>query len=342
MNIGGLILGLGALGLGQWSKNKASAEQFQREKQLMGLQYSYNQQAMEHSADLNKEIWDYTNMENQVKHIKAAGLNPALMYSHGGGGGTLGSVGAQGVTNPGTQSIAMGLQAEQIMSQIRLTNAESMKAEAEAAKTAGVDTEHVKSEIEVNETIKALNKINTTVKEKEGINLDEQTKNLKQEWKKLEEEIDLLTTNAEIARETKQARIEQAANECWNTVYTGIETIGRIKLNEKQEEYINEQIAWYGYQCMTGRMSAEAAKSTAETAANRLKEEVKKWGKELSQEDERIIQEWVNTGLNGFGKVVEALSEFLPTKTLRTVIEKMTKAGKSFTKVTSTSETTKK
>ena len=32
-------------------------------------------------------MWNYTNYENQKKHLEAAGLNPALLYGMSGGGG---------------------------------------------------------------------------------------------------------------------------------------------------------------------------------------------------------------------------------------------------------------
>ena len=41
-------------------------------------------------------MWDYTNYENQVKHLGAAGLNPALLYGQGGGGGASTAGGAVG------------------------------------------------------------------------------------------------------------------------------------------------------------------------------------------------------------------------------------------------------
>ena len=41
-------------------------------------------------------MWDYTNYENQVKHLEAAGLNPALLYGQGGGGGATAAGGAVG------------------------------------------------------------------------------------------------------------------------------------------------------------------------------------------------------------------------------------------------------
>ena len=36
---------------------------------------------------MQKEMWDYTNYENQVEYMKNAGLNVGLMYGGSGGGG---------------------------------------------------------------------------------------------------------------------------------------------------------------------------------------------------------------------------------------------------------------
>ena len=53
----------------------------------MGLQAKYNKEQAKYSTELGKEMWDYTNFENQKKHLEAAGLNPALLYGSSGGGG---------------------------------------------------------------------------------------------------------------------------------------------------------------------------------------------------------------------------------------------------------------
>ena len=88
--VGGLVSvtigGLGSLmGIGRRKEKKArEAEEVEHQRQLeyMGLQAKY-------STELGKEMWDYTNYENQVKHLKEAGLNPALLYGQGGGGGSV-------------------------------------------------------------------------------------------------------------------------------------------------------------------------------------------------------------------------------------------------------------
>ena len=85
--VSGAIGGLGSLmGIGRRKERKArEAEEREHQRQLeyMGLQAKYNKEQAKYSTELSKEMWDYTNFENQVKHLKAAGMNPALLYGIG-------------------------------------------------------------------------------------------------------------------------------------------------------------------------------------------------------------------------------------------------------------------
>ena len=67
-----------ALGL-SWSQKRAMQEQEAYNKRIMALQNQYQQQAAAQSQQYAKEYWDYTNAENQVKHLRNAGLNVGLM-----------------------------------------------------------------------------------------------------------------------------------------------------------------------------------------------------------------------------------------------------------------------
>ena len=82
--VSGAIGGLGSLlGIGRRKEKKArEAEEREHQRQLeyMGLQAQYNKDQAKYSTELSKEMWDYTNYENQKKHLEAAGLNPALLY----------------------------------------------------------------------------------------------------------------------------------------------------------------------------------------------------------------------------------------------------------------------
>ena len=62
---------------------------------LMNRQAELNKEQADYSTNLAKNYWDYTNYENSVKHLKEAGLNPALFYAKGGQGGATGGGQAQ-------------------------------------------------------------------------------------------------------------------------------------------------------------------------------------------------------------------------------------------------------
>lgn len=144
-----------ALGL-SWSPRKAMEEQWKYNKNIMNLQNQYQQQAAAKSQQYAKEYWDYTNAENQVQHLKNAGLNIGLMYGQSGAGGMGASGGArqESPDQPQGNPVAMALQTQQIEqqrrmtdAQITLTEAQAKKAEEEAKKIGGVDTDKVVQEI---------------------------------------------------------------------------------------------------------------------------------------------------------------------------------------------------
>lgn len=144
-----------ALGL-SWSPRKAMEEQMKYNKDIMALQNKYQQQAAAQSQQYAKDYWDYTNAENQAKHLKNAGLNIGLMYGQGGAGGMGASGGAKQASpeQPQGNPVAMALQTQQIEqqrrmndAQIALAEAQAKKAEEEAKKISGVDTDKVVQEI---------------------------------------------------------------------------------------------------------------------------------------------------------------------------------------------------
>lgn len=145
-----------AFGL-SWSPQRAMHEQWKYNKNIMALQNRYQQQAAAQSQQYAKEYWDYTNAENQVKHLKDAGLNIGLMYGQSGAGG----MGANGGANqsspeqPQGNPVGMALQVQQLEqqrrmndAQIALTEAQAEKTNAEKEKISGVDTQEALKRIE--------------------------------------------------------------------------------------------------------------------------------------------------------------------------------------------------
>ena len=144
-----------AFGL-SWSPQRAMHEQWKYNKNIMALQNKYQQQAAAQSQQYAKDYWDYTNAENQVNHLKNAGLNIGLMYGQNGAGGMGASGGARQESPDQAQGnpIGMALQVQQIEqqrrmndAQIALAEAQAEKAGAEAKKISGVDTQQTLQEI---------------------------------------------------------------------------------------------------------------------------------------------------------------------------------------------------
>ena len=159
-----------ALGL-NWSPEKAMREQEAYNKRIMALQNQYNQQAAERGQQYAKEYWDYTNAENQKQHLINAGLNPALMYGQSGAGGMGASGGSrqEGVDQAQGNPIGMALQTQQLEqqrrmndAQIALAEAQANKANEEAEKIGGVDTQEALKRIE-----EAASRIELNLKEGE-------------------------------------------------------------------------------------------------------------------------------------------------------------------------------
>ena len=78
--VGGLVTGaiggIGSLlGLGSRKEKKAreaEEREYQRQLEYMALQAKYNKEQAQYTTELSKEMWDYTNYENQVEHLKKA------------------------------------------------------------------------------------------------------------------------------------------------------------------------------------------------------------------------------------------------------------------------------
>lgn len=295
----------------------AGKRQFENEKELMGLQAKYNKEQAEYTSDLQKKMWDYTNFENQVKHLKAAGLNPALLYGMSGGGGTTaGNAHAEGVSNPGTQAVGMGLDAARLLSEIRLTNAQADKTEKEGEKIAGVDTDLARAQ-------ENLANFNAKLAEKKGRLTEEDIENAKLYGDKLVQEVRLLENQADIAEETKENEIEMSAQKLLNMQWEGFLTQMQVELTAEEVKIAKEKIEMMWYGLITDRRNSDAAKENAYTRARELEELIKKWNKELDQGDQRITQDYILGGADIVVNFIEAITDILPTKKANEIIERV-------------------
>lgn len=248
---GGLIGGIGSFLGGLFGGNKKKAEreareaQYAHEKEMMGLQYDYNAKAAAQSQEYAKEMnalnyqqqneffdktAEYNSAANQKERLKEAGLNPALMYGLGGGqggstGGTGGGSGAamQGVSNVGTQAVAMGLQAKMQESQIALNNASASKMRMEAA---AIGNEGAKTVAETDrvkqETLKAF-----------------------QETKNMEETLDLIRQQTKTEEQkTVLTKMETQLKEVMGEEVVQSIAVGKANVEKITQETENLKIAY--------------------------------------------------------------------------------------------------
>ena len=293
----------------QQEYNKEMAEINQKNaKEMAEINQGYAMDMANKSHQMNRDMWDYTNYENQVKHLEAAGLNPALLYGGAGGGGATASGGSASAGSGNAGSGSSGGSPQAIKSQMfegmaaatqlglldaekRKLNADADKAEAEANKTKTIDTD----------VAKATKELMKAQASRENMNTEESAAKVKMYGdasQKMWQEARSIAIDNDIKEATKDAKIEQIGYECFGAFLNNIETIAKINLTEKQTEAIGKNIAIAWYNALTHRQSVEQD-------ATRIQQELLKITGELDIKDKQIIQQYI---LGTINSVVEAVS----------------------------------
>lgn len=269
--LGNGIFSIFGAGLNAAMSSGAANEQWGNQLRLMDIQNRYNEQMAKNNQQRNKDLWDYTNYENQKQHIKNAGLNPAIMYGMGSGGGvSANGAQGQGVTQPTDRSVEMGLkqqglglQLASIASQVDLNKSQAEKNKVEADKIAGVDTDMQKATIDnliaqtSNEKVKKgliLGQIRVADAEEElKRNMADWTKDKADEtrWNikslqkgidKLAEEINGMKLDNELKERTIDNKVKESALTLQNLMAEILLKGSQRKVNEEQAKAIPAQI----------------------------------------------------------------------------------------------------
>ena len=338
--IGGIITGgLGLLG-GLFKRNnnglknqqKLMQQAWEYEKEGMGLQYNYGQQAADAEYRRNLQMWKDTNFTAQRDEMEKAGLSVGLMYGNGGGqaASTTGGNATQPngpKTNPvevALQQQALGLQLKQIEAQNKLANAETAKTLAEANKIAGVDTEGAKLD---NEWKKIENRIQISRENIEASNVTAAEANAQKavaEWNSA-------VIQAEIDADTKAERTQIIIEQLTNMRKEGALMVANRELSEKQKEKVEKEINYMFYELYTKRMSAEAAKELAKATYEKVKNEYELGKEHLSLEEEKNLREWIYGGVHEGAEIIKIITDFLPAgkaaKVLKTIKESWNNKG---------------
>ena len=161
---GGLASGAASAGISSLFNIGQNRKAFMQAKHMQRKQHKNQMMLNRQGMELGKEMWDYTNFENQMKRLKEAGLSAGLIYGQGGQGGSTSMPGggsAAGGGAPAPPYMDIGT-----LAQVELMKAQAKKAEAEAEYIGGQGTELAGAQaanllqgITNQQTINDLNKI---------------------------------------------------------------------------------------------------------------------------------------------------------------------------------------
>jgi len=203
-------------------KQQEKLQQIQIEGQRAMSDYNYSKQL---------QMWKDTNYQAQMEELKKAGLNPALLYGMGGGGGQTTGSGSGGSVQGATAATGqMGIVSQSM--QLSLMDAQRKNIEADtklknvdADKRAGVDTENVKSQTELTRIHTEIAQVQASVSRQ---TINEQMEAMKQIVAKGGEENHRKQMENEITENQMQDRI--------NLLHT--QALGAIIENEARKQNI--------------------------------------------------------------------------------------------------------
>lgn len=303
--VGGALGLLGNLfGGGGPSKKELMKQAWQYEKEGMALQYQYGQQAADNEYARNLRMWKATNYGAQTKEMEAAGLSKGLMYG-GGGGQAASTAGGDGTQPSGPrmnpveatlQQQAMGLQLKQIEAQNKLANAETAKTLAEANKIAGVDTEGQELQ---NKWQEVENRIQTSRESIEQSNMKAAAANADkavEEWK-------MAVLDREYLDKTQEDRVTRLVSEIAKIQKEGSLAESATDVNYHTARKIEKEVENFYYEMITRRMSAEAAKETAENMLKKIENEYKLGS-------DQNLREWIYGGVDRINGILETIMKF--------------------------------
>lgn len=330
--IGSIISGgLGLLG-GLFKRNnngfknqqKLMQQAWEYEKEGMGLQYNYGQQAADAEYKRNLQMWKDTNFGAQRAEMEDAGLSVGLMYGNGGGqaASTAGGDGMQPSgpkMNPveaALQQQAMGLQLKQIEAQNRLASAETAKTLAEANKIAGVDT---KGQELNNKWQEIENRIQLSKENIAESNITEAAANAKKAVELWKQE----ALNTKYLDETQEERVAKLVSEIALLQKEGAVQDSIVDVNYNTARKIQKEVENFYYDMITRRMSAEAAKEQAAAMIDKIAKDYELGKGHLSNEDQKNLREWLYGGVDQISGIIESLSRFKQAESLLKRLEKI-------------------
>jgi len=132
-------------------QNERERRSMENQRQLMDLQQQNQMELNKQGQQIQLDTWMKTSYPAQMKMMKEAGLNPALMYGMGGGGGTTtggqggGSAASGSAPAPQQMDMKAIIEAMKLGVEIANTKADTLKKQAE---TPNIEADTAKKEAE--------------------------------------------------------------------------------------------------------------------------------------------------------------------------------------------------
>lgn len=269
--------------------------QLRQQKKLNEQQLMFDRQKMDYQQQLGLELWRQTNYPAQIEQLKAAGLNPALLYGMGGAGGaTVGGAGG-GISAPGAPAGGneiLGLQ--MLGAQKALIEAQTEKTQAEAGKIKGVDTEEAQTRIasltqgiQNQKAAERLTKIQGNIAEIEELiqtgSYEDVISTIHYTARQAHQTLGILTNEREISDATKDEKVHLVEGELIGLGLANELKRAGIALTEEQTKKVTADVA-QGWKALSiqdrnaiaNMMNSETAKQNARTNVREYLESVRR------------------------------------------------------------------
>lgn len=247
----GAAAGIIGAGLGLALEKHNDRRQIKQQGKLQEQQISGQKQMTDYNISKQLQMWKDTSYGAQKTEMQKAGLNPALMYGMGGGGGQ--STGnASGTVNGGNApqggGEAMGMIQQQMNLQLLKAQKENIEADTENKKSGTLETNEKKTALEYENIIKDLlvnrdkdgNMISDEAHDKDRVAFRERIANLD----KVLSEIGMNIDENKRREVMNNATIQKVGNEIELMKIQG-KNIKEITENLKKEGIIKDmQIEW--------------------------------------------------------------------------------------------------
>lgn len=216
---GGIAMGMQRLGARYDRKQQAKSA-----RQMMGIQMEGEREMMNYQQQKQLEMWEKTGPQGMKAQLKAAGLNPALMYGMGGGGGQTvggGVPSVQGTSAPyvdtTTAATGMGMQSAKTIAELQVMQAQKENIEADTKNklagnpNIGLEGENIQAKTAGQNIANDIAELEKKLKSK---TLDYNIDTAFEQWVKIAEERQILSnvraaqgTDGETLIETEKAKL---------------------------------------------------------------------------------------------------------------------------------------